>query len=369
MDSWQTRQILAAYRDAETYLIELVAELTRKRAYGTATFHWEQLQDLQRVMRAARRYLREIESGATPLVYGSIIDEYTTAYRAGAGEAPTAVPTRAAESLALETVEALSAAKYSVLRSVDDTFRRVMRAATSRALVSGSTNLRAAQQALDMFADRGIDAFRDSAGNRWSLDSYVDMALRTARSRAMNAGRIAGMQAAGIDLVMTSSHPGSSPQCAPYQGRVLALSGPAGPRTVYSPIERRDVTVDVYATMQEAIEAGYHHPNCRHVDTAFIPGMKPPVHPERDGEVYVAQQRQRQIERHIRRWKRRKAAALTPETEGRADSRIAYWQAEQRAHLDSHKILTRRYDREQVRRGVRGRSKRPWIGARGTSEN
>ena len=48
----------------------------------------------------------------------------------------------------------------------------------------------AARNALTHFADRGIVPFRDTAGRRWALESYAEMATRTAVGRAQVAGTL-----------------------------------------------------------------------------------------------------------------------------------------------------------------------------------
>lgn len=124
---------------------------------------------------------------------------------------------------------------------------------------------------------------------------------------------------------------------------MLSISGPAGVRHIGG----RAVTVK--ANLRDAIRAGYRHPNCRHTETAYRPGMKPPVVGEQDPAEYEALQRQRAIERHIRRWKLREAVALTEQEKRYAHARVLSWQQEQRNHVSAHRFLARRYNREKLR--------------------
>ncbi|MDU0479406.1 hypothetical protein QVA66_09160 [Staphylococcus chromogenes] len=70
---------------------------------------------------------------------------------------------------------------------------------------------------------------------------------------------------------------------------------------------------------------------------------------EQDPAEYEALQRQRKIERHIRRWKLREAVALTDQEKRYARARVGMWQQEQRRHVSAHSFLSRRYDREKLR--------------------
>ena len=97
--------------------------------------------------------------------------------------------------------------------------------------------------------------------------------------------------------------------------------------------------------------------NCKHRDTAYTPGDPTPTVPqaseEENARQYEASQRQRQIERNIRKWKKRESVALDDSEARSAKSKVRQWQAEQRAHVNSHSYLTRLPHREQIRTGDR----------------
>lgn len=93
--------------------------------------------------------------------------------------------------------------------------------------------------------------------------------------------------------------------------------------------------------------------NCKHRDVAYTPGDEKPdtpeTTPEENKRQYEATQRQRQIERTIRRWRKREAVALTPDEAALAKRKVKDWQAAQREHVGSHSFLSRFYHREQLR--------------------
>lgn len=76
-----------------------------------------------------------------------------------------------------------------------------------------------------------------------------------------------------------------------------------------------------------------------------------PAGPTRDPEGDQARQRQRDIERHIRKWKARETGALTDPARKQARRKVRAWQAALRQHLDEHPDLKRLRYREQLGAG------------------
>lgn len=352
--SWQQQikeaeTLLAAYEEAELLITRLVADAVARGRLGTVDHYRKQQMELQRLLRRTKAVLDALESRASTEVFEEIQAEYAREYMQaiGAGSSPVVVPELAVQMLALETSTAVATANASILRSTADVYREITSKSILRALASGEDHQKSLQSALNQFANRGVTTLTDSAGRKWNMQSYADMAIRTGKSRARMEGRINGYTDAGVDLVLVSSHPACAPQCLPFQGRILSLNGPAGRREVTKP-DGSTVTVDVVANIRDAIARGYHHPNCRHRETAYLPGMRVPHVSEQDPKEYEALQRQRQIERNIRRWKRRESVALTPEEAQYAKARVRVWQQAQSQHVAAWPgVLQRRYDREQ----------------------
>jgi minor capsid protein 2 len=111
------------------------------------------------------------------------------------------------------------------------------------------SRIQAAQKALDRFAEHGITGFTDRAGRDWDLLSYVEMATRTAVSHAYDNLHNAALVRSGIDLVTVYTHSaeGSCPQCLPWLGKTLSLTG----------------QTPGHPTMAQARATGFRHPNCR----------------------------------------------------------------------------------------------------------
>ena len=180
-----------------------------------------------------------------------------------------------------------------------------------------------------------MTGFTDKAGRRWGLYEYANMAMRTAIHRAGLQATIDTMRASGYDLAYITRHPGACPLCERWYGTILSISG-------------NDPT---HPSLQGAMDQGLFHPNCADVLQVYFPGVSDltagtgEYTPEQSAERYAASQRQRALEREIRKWKRMQAAAITPEQERVAKAHIDRLQRQLRT-LTGETNLPRRYDRE-----------------------
>ncbi len=331
------------YAESEIRLFEIIA---RRLARGIDSPGWAgaKASEILALRRDLERQIVELAmTGAS-----TAADAVTGAYEAGEVAALTdlreAVRVSGAfgggnpasiRALAAETVRAVSSTHVRILREATDIYRAVVSDATGTVLTGSATRRDAAQQVLNRFATQGITGFVDTAGRSWEAASYAEMAVRTSTMRAGVQGFADTLIANDSDLVIVSTSPRSCPRCGPWEGRVLSLSG----RTPN------------YPTLDEAIGAGLHHPNCRHREHLYQPGVtraaprRPPEAERR--ALYEEEQRQRAIERQIRTWKRREAAALDEGAARAARVKVRAWQSAQREHL-AGSDLPRRYDREQV---------------------
>ena len=350
-------QLAQAYRDAEANILRLIAQALEKGAEGTGSYYKAQYSELSKLRHDVDAELAEALSKTNQELAGLLAaNSQGAAAAAVPGVMPPAINTEAINALTLETAASMASMKSGVLRSVNDTFRKITRVVSTRGIMSGETMKDRLQAALNEYAAKGLTAYTDASGRQWKIDSYAEMALRTATNRAQNQGRTEQFKTYGINLIRTSQHMGCSDLCLPYQGKILSLDGRTGTVTEADPATGNNVTVTITETMDNAIANGYHHPNCRHTDTAYIPGTPDPEPVKTDEEEAAAEQAQRYNERQIRAWKRREAVAITPQDKSRASAKVRQWQARQREHLKRNPWLQRRYDREQVRAGVAGRA-------------
>lgn len=236
-------------------------------------------------------------------------------------------------ALAQELTQRMSSAHLNVLRWQTDAYRDVMAQPAADVLLGTKTRLRAAQVAWEHLLAKGIVGFTDKRGRNWDLASYVEMATRTTVAHAALEGALDRFKQAGIGLVIVSNAPQECERCRPWEGKVLAITGPAGPREVEHGIEDRMVTVDVAGTLAQATTAGLLHPNCRHSLAAYLPGVtKAPTHTQ-DPQGDEDRQRLRYLERQVRKAKLKEAALVDPAARQAAAAKVRAWQAKIRDHV------------------------------------
>ncbi|MFD4918893.1 phage minor capsid protein [Streptomyces virginiae] len=349
------------YADAETRLLSLVA---RQIADGFEAPGWAvaKLADVQPLRRAAQGVVDALGTATQLEVFSAVTDAYDVGARAGLAElgalsdadarriAERTPNTRAVDRLAAETVELVTATHRGILRGVEDGYRQIIGEVAATPLLGIDSRRQATQRAMERFSDAGLRTFVDRRGRSWQMTSYAEMAVRTAVGRAAVEAHGDRLRAAGIRLVIVSNAPHNCELCDPFEGRVLALDGPSGARTIemeHAAEDGRPVRVDVAGSLDDAHRAGLQHPNCRHSTSAYLPGVtRAPVEHSEDPASYAASQRQRAIERAIRKWKNRSAAAVTPEAKRAAEARVRQYQGRMREHLAAHPELIRRRERE-----------------------
>ncbi|WP_425589010.1 phage minor capsid protein [Streptomyces similanensis] len=349
------------YADAEARLLGIVA---RQLAQGLEAPGWAtaKLAAIQKVRRAAQAVVDELGKAVQLDVFDAVADAYNTGHRAAVAElgalsddarrlvddvTPNA---QAVDRLAEETTSLLTDRHRAILRGVEDGYRQVVSEVTATPLLGAGTRRQATQDAMRAFADRGITSFVDRSGRRWQLTSYAEMAVRTSVGRAATEAHMRTLSDAGVDLVIVSNSPRECPLCRPWERRVLSIGGPGGRRTVeleHATEDGRMIRVDVAGSLDEARAAGLQHPNCRHSVAAYTPGITKVGDADPDPDGYEAGQRQRAIERNIRKWKNREAAATTPEEQRAARAKVRAHQAAMRDHLRAHPDLRRLPPREQ----------------------
>lgn len=231
-----------------------------------------------------------------------------------------------------------------ITRLPDDVFRQVgARGARAAVLDNGATLRQAQAAAWQTFAQRGITSFTDVSGRQWSMATYTEMAVRTAAARAFNESHLARMRALGCRYFTVPEHATSCPLCTPWQGAVLSDG------------LTDDPNVHVDGTVNDAIHAGLFHPQCRHTLLPYFPATMP--RPQRTAWTAERErewrdvQRQRELERRIRKAREALETALTPQQAAHAKRVVAVTRQQLRAFLASRPYLSRQYEREQPHLG------------------
>ena len=162
----------------------------------------------------------------------------------------------------------------------------------------------AIRETISEMSKKGIPAFVDKTGREWSPEAYVDMDIRNTAKNAALAAEFASLDELGQDIILVSSHSGSRPLCAPYQGKFYSISGKSGTITdakgktyIYTPLSGTSF----------GKAAGLFGINCGHrmrgvSDGTFINREKE-FDGEETSEEYRKVQRQRELERDVRKKK------------------------------------------------------------------
>ncbi|MFD7413523.1 phage minor capsid protein [Kitasatospora purpeofusca] len=357
------REVGRIYQDAEAGLLERLARLL---ADGIGLPGWaeQKLRALGNLRQAVEQTVIALRRDADGATREAIAEAYRRGDRAAVADlmlpegqraaALRALPNaRAVDRLADAAVAEQQPVYRRILRAVPDAYRQIVARVSGGVLLGTRTRRQAAQRALDQFAERGIAGFTDRAGRTWQAASYAEMAVRSATGRAAVLGHTDRLRAMGQRLVVVSDAPLECPLCRPWEGKVLTLDEhQPGPQTLLLPHATRDgesVTVHVAGSLTAARAAGLLHPNCRHSISLYLPGVtRPPSSPPHPGgATYEDTQRQRYLERQIRAWKRKQAAAMDDEARRRAGARVRTYQARVR-QLTAETGLRRKPQREQT---------------------
>ncbi|MCF2531743.1 phage minor capsid protein [Yinghuangia soli] len=362
----QLAQVIGVlYAEAELALIE---RIQRWLAADIEAPYWlsAKLASVRDVQAAVQAILDALATDADGKIRQALAEAYGRGQQAAVAElgalatgqaaaAAVAIPgAPVVDRLAREVIDGMGPVYSRILRTPTDVYRAVVATATPRTLLGVETRRETSQRVLDGLASRGVTGFVDTSGRAWDMASYAEMAVRSATGRAAIEAHTDRLGAAGVDLIIVSEQPLHCKKCDPWAGKILTrTSGQGGARTVEVEHATRDgetVTVEVAGSLPQARAAGLLHPNCRCSISAYLPGvtrpMSTPPHPQ--GATYEDTQRQREMERHVRRWKRRAAAAMTDDERRRANARVREWQAAIRA-LTDEKGLRRKPQREQIK--------------------
>lgn len=256
---------MAYYAEAELYLIRLIADAAARTGNSP---NWAEASLLE--VRRMRRAVHQLNTQMARDVPDLLIDAVDQAYTTGRVDAetelqkiksealpPSAIDHQAVVSLTRPGLESLAPVHQHLARNVENVWTAVTREVASQSVIGVKTTRQATQDAMNRLAREGMGFYRDKAGRRWGLDTYSEMAVRSTTNNALRAGHSSRLIEAGYDLVIVSSHKNPAPQCAPFERKVLSLTGgtPSGTQVVEGEI------VNVVASMSEAEAAGLHHPN------------------------------------------------------------------------------------------------------------
>ena len=208
------------------------------------------------------------------------------------------------------TTDDMSKAENAILRMTDDVYRQTIFKAQMFYNTGAGTLWKAVDMATKDFLSAGINCIQYKNGARVNIASYAEMALRTSNKRANLIGSANKRMEYGIHTVKITSHNSACPMCIQWQGKVYYDD-------VYgevTPAERRGL--GYYPLLSNAVKGGMFHPNCKNGLSTYYEGInQPPKEPTKE-EIeemtrrYNLEQRQRECERNIRKYKRLENGSL-----------------------------------------------------------
>lgn len=234
----------------------------------------------------------------------------------------------------------LSKAESAMLRQADDIYRQTIFKSQLN-LNAGSLSL---NQSIDMatkdFLDKGFNCITYKDGRKVNIASYAEMVLRTSSQRAVFTGEGSRRDEWGVHTVVVSAHNNSSDLCIPWQGKVFIDD-------VYSSGKKGEGD---YPLLSTAMDNGLFHPSCRHNMGTYFEGINTlpePVDSKEASRNYETEQRQRYMERQVRKYKRREVGSLDLQNIKGANDKVKEWQGNLRQHLNDNPQLSRQSWREQ----------------------
>jgi hypothetical protein len=262
------------YRDAQRLLALQVKAALQSGNDFRASERRRQLEAVQATLRDlgyrtsdyARRLVREawndsVEHTAALIVEGGGEGLPISAHFGG-------VSREGVSALEASILGRLTDAEQRVGRRIEDVFARAGRRETMLGLLGSSGSRRkVSANLITTLQKQGVRGFTDKLGREWDLDRYAKMVARTTTREAVVEGAKLRMAQHGIDVARVSTHGDSCQICAPWQGRLVSLSG-ATDSQLGEPV----------ATLDALPNGGPpFHPNCKHVlvpDVASIEALR-----------------------------------------------------------------------------------------------
>ena len=247
-------------------------------------------------------------------------------------------------ALERQSKDVMNMVNTNMLTFSEQAYVDIITKASTDVLTGNATLYQSLIKVAGEWAESGIPAIIDKAGSKWSTEAYISMVLRATQKNVVNEMQEGRMDDYDIDLVEFSSHAGSRPSHVEFQGKVYSRSGKS------KKYPARSTTT--YGIGADGMITGIA---CGHQEYAYVEGISTkryePYNKKESEEVYKKSQKQRYLEREIRRAKKEKAmleAMKANEEELRElDKRIRQKQAKMREFIEQTG-RTRRRQKEQI---------------------
>ena len=325
-------QMLTLYEQAEA---EMLGRVARRLAKGVTQAGWTEKKYSQ--VQATRRELSTLVDDLSSKRKVLATEFINTAYNGSAqefakwaGVSQLSQNFAKAASILSELNNTLDAADRTILRQANDAYANIVGRVSAKVATGTITVRQAVKEEVEQFANKGITSFVDKAGRCWEMSTYAEMATLTAIEKATVQGYTETMRSYGFDLAYISTHVGACPLCAAWEGVVVSVSG-----------ESKE-----YPSLDDAIADGVFHPRCLHHLATYYEGIShvqarsQPREVEAPSKAFSVRAKQRGLERSVRQWKRRMAAATDAEEERKAYAYVRAYQAKIRELREEYNSTT-----------------------------
>lgn len=359
-------ELVELYADAESRILADMAERIAQFDYYAAAVQWQER--MLQEMGLEHRYIVEVLSGlagkTTEEIEKLIADAGAEVLRQNAYLAEQGFPVAGISSSPRWAAQLSAGMKKTGLlftnltRTTANTATRQFERACDQAymdVISGAFSpTEAIRNAIKRLCAQGVRTVEYHNGDITYRTDNVDVAVRRAVLTGANQTtaelQLTANEELGLDLVEVSAHAGARPSHAVWQGGIYSLSGKSLK----------------YADFREATGYGTGEGlcgwNCRHTFYPYVDGSpriwsasqleelnEPTI--RYNGEMlteYEASQKQRYLERGIRRWKReREAMKAARLSTAEASAKVAEWNHRLTDFIDQTGFK-RQYDRTRI---------------------
>ena len=186
----------------------------------------------------------------------------------------------------------------AMINGVNKIYKDIVISTTLESAVSLETDQQTAIRMVKRWAGKGVPVFTDRAGRQWSNEAYSNLITRNVSKDITTNITNIRLDENEVDLVIISQHAGSRESHYEYQGKIYSRSGTS---SKYPPLDST-----TYGQGADAIITGL---NCRHTMIPWFEGLstkdKVLQSAEENALEYKLSQRQRYLERSIRKAKQR----------------------------------------------------------------
>lgn len=165
--------------------------------------------------------------------------------------------TRAIEAIAQDMYQHINQGLGGISRTanrlISQSAQSTIMERMAKGLITGDARRKIEKDVVATLKKEGLTSITDKRGREWDLLTYSKMLSRTKLTQAQNSGLANRMLESGYDLVIVSNHGGACELCAPFEGKILSVSG----------------RNKGYISLDDAKGEGLFHPNCRHKITPY----------------------------------------------------------------------------------------------------